>query len=71
MGISMSCDMSADVPRDLTVSLICDGVCFNQAAFTCGYVEAHGAAMRAGWLERQAPSGRLWLCPACSGKPVQ
>jgi hypothetical protein len=33
-----------------------------------GYIGAHAAAMKAGWLERQSSQGRLWLCPECSGK---
>lgn len=33
-----------------------------------GFIGAHQAAMKAGWLERNDPAGRLWICPACSGK---
>jgi hypothetical protein len=35
-----------------------------------GYLAQHSAAMRAGWLERYAGGGRLWLGPCCSGKAV-
>ncbi|MHB8272704.1 hypothetical protein [Bradyrhizobium sp.] len=33
-----------------------------------GYIGAHADAMAAGWLERNGPQGRIWLCGACSGK---
>jgi len=61
-------------PIGVSVTLECD----EATAFFCrgfevfehedGFIGAHAAAMKAGWLERQSPRGRLWICPRCSGK---
>lgn len=51
---------------DARVSLFCRG-CMKYE-HRDGYVGAHVMAMQDGWLERQASTGRIWLCPACSGK---
>ena len=62
------------IPRQITLRLECDQptemFCRGFADFihTDGFVAAHSAAMRAGWLERHTDSGRVWLCPECSGK---
>jgi hypothetical protein len=69
MGIAA--EMNGYYPRDITLTLSCDAAaCLAFEAFTSpdGYVGCHAAAMTKGWLERQAPQGRLWLCPKCSGK---
>lgn len=75
MGIVISA-IRKTPPCGVSVRLECDAV----EAFFCrgfevfeepdggGYVEAHKKAMAAGWLERASPGGRLWICPACSGK---
>lgn len=61
-------------PLGVSVFLECDEpesiFCRGFATFEHedGYVGAHKDAMAAGWLERQSPRGRLWICPACSGK---
>jgi len=61
-------------PIPILVELKCDGAsgmfCWSIETFTdkAGYTGCHAAAMTRGWLERQSPQGRLWLCPACSGK---
>lgn len=74
MGIAITASQDNDFPYPLAVALECDVA----TGFFCrgfeifhhqdGYVGAHADAMKAGWLERQAPQGRLWLCPNCSGK---
>jgi hypothetical protein len=33
-----------------------------------GYIGCHALAMSAGWMERQTPQGRSWICPRCSNK---
>jgi len=61
-----------DAPDDLIIELTCDSPksleCDVSQTFVSGYIEAHTNAMRSGWLERDAPKGRLWICPSCSGK---
>lgn len=74
MGIIITSGPRAkEPPYGIVVMLECDAV----EAFFCrgfetfereDYVTAHADAMKAGWLERQSSSGRLWICPACSGK---
>lgn len=62
------------IPLPVEVSLECDDAralfCLDVAVFTSpqGYVGCHTDAMKAGWLERAGPNGRMWLCPECSGK---
>ena len=51
---------------DAATGFFCRG--FETFQHEDGYIGAHAAAMKAGWLERGAPQGRLWLCPGCSGK---
>jgi hypothetical protein len=77
MGIIISSDRSIDggmFPLPIKIELQCDEptamFCHGREAFTdpCGFIGAHSAAMAKGWLERQAPQGRLWFCPECSGK---
>jgi hypothetical protein len=80
MGIIISSDLSIEggmFPLPIKIELECDAAtgffCRGVASFSSpeGYVGAHSAAMAAGWLERQAPQGRLWLCPECSGKNLE
>lgn len=72
MGISISAaNEAASLPREIVIDLSCDeALCSGTSRLQACYIDAHGAAMASGWLERQTPQGRLWLCPACSGKPV-
>ena len=70
MGISIE----AVADEQIEVTLECDA----RTAFFCrgfehfrhpdGYIGIHAEAMTQGWLERQGPQGRIWLCPVCSGK---
>lgn len=61
-------------PRTITVTLSCDSstdiFCRGFEDFTSpdGYIGCHSMAISKGWLERQGPQGRQWLCPQCSGK---
>lgn len=61
-------------PGAVEVALECDETaaffCRGFAVFTSpeGFVGCHSDAMKAGWLERNGPKGRMWICPACSGK---
>lgn len=71
MGISISLAPEPDLEvtcRIISVEIEC--LCGVRQRFTHadGYIGSHALAMAAGWLERQTPEGRLWLCPACSGK---
>ena len=51
---------------DRPVAFFCSGIgVFKSEA---GFVGCHEKAMKAGWLERNSPQGRLWICPECSGK---
>lgn len=77
MGIIIRCaDRAPDTPQPwpIAMDLICDEpsglLCVREQTFTHpdGFIAIHSAAMKAGWLERYADEGRLWLCPACSGK---
>lgn len=72
--MSISIFVTGDiVPSPAVLSLACDRKpCSGNETFIYqdGYTGSHAAAMQAGWLERQTPEGRLWLCPACSGKAV-
>lgn len=70
MGISIrALNPDGPPPRGTEVTLTCDnGTCTGADVFELQYIGAHGAAMILGWLERSGPQGRLWLCPACSGK---
>jgi hypothetical protein len=74
VSLTIQYDEKQPIPRDSWLLLECDAAteffCRGFARFDDpdGFIGAHRAAMAAGWLERQAPSGRLWLCPACSGK---
>lgn len=68
MGIEIS--RLAD-QHNVLVKLTCDtAACQSDEYFTRleGFTACHAAAMALGWLERNGPQGRLWLCPACSGK---
>lgn len=72
MGILIGCDASAPIPRPITLTLCCDndhGMLPVSTAWTMeNYIDAHAAAMRAGWQETQSSNGRLFLCPGCSKK---
>jgi len=70
MIMGIAAQTSGHYPRDIALTLSCDGCLNFEEVFTSpdGYVGCHAAAMTKGWLERQAPQGRLWLCPQCSGK---
>jgi len=62
------------VPTSIVLTLECDVATeffcrgFDRFEHDDGFVGCHAAAMKAGWLERNTTQGRLWLCPACSGK---
>lgn len=72
--MSIAVHEAGPYPRPITVTLSCDAAadmfCEGHEVFLSvdGYIGCHAAAMRAGWLERQGPQGRQWLCPQCSGK---
>lgn len=74
MTIAVAAHETGPYPRSVTVTLSCDSAvdifCRGFEDFTSqdGFVGAHSLAMTKGWLERQGPQGRIWLCPACSGK---
>lgn len=61
-------------PIPVTIKLECDEVtamfCRGFETFISpdGYIGAHAEAMKSGWMERQSPRGRLWVCSECSGK---
>lgn len=75
MGLRILCpDESAPFPRPVVLELTCDG---DHGLFPPtpkrfehrdGFVGEHADAMASGWLERQAPRGRIFLGPCCSGK---
>lgn len=74
MGLIITSAEEGIPPRRVNVTLECDKptafFCRGIAVFTSpdGFIGCHSAAMDAGWLERQSPEGRLWICPECSGK---
>lgn len=51
---------------DKPTAFFCRGIAVFESSD--GFIGCHASAMKAGWLERQAPQGRIWLCPECSGK---
>jgi hypothetical protein len=61
-------------PRSTMLILTCDGgecgLFPTSAEFVHpqGYIAQYRAAMNAGWKDTQGPQGRIFLCPACSGK---
>jgi hypothetical protein len=72
--ITSSSKKRTEPPFGVVVILECDAVTeffcrgYEQFEHEDGFAGAHQAAMEAGWLERQGPRGREWLCPTCSGK---
>ena len=73
MGIDISAKNNDPQIGEVVTVLTCDAAdeffCRGSEAFEDGgFIEQHTKAIEVGWLERQAPQGRLWLCPACSGK---
>jgi hypothetical protein len=77
MGIIIRSDRTIEsgmFPLPIAIELECDEpsemFCRGVATFSSseGYIGAHTVAMKSGWLERQSPRGRLWVCPECSGK---
>lgn len=76
MGIILRSEVSEIAPHPLLLVVILD--CDEPTAMFCrgfaefrspqGFIGAHAEAMKAGWMERQSPRGRLWICPECSGK---
>lgn len=74
MTISIAAHERGPYPRMITLTLACDSstdiFCRGFEDFTSpdGFIACHAAAIKAGWLERQASEGRFWLCPRCSGK---
>lgn len=74
MGVSIAVHESGPYPRTVTVTLACDAASdvfcagFEEFESADGFIACHAAAIRRGWLERQASQGRIWLCPICSGK---
>jgi hypothetical protein len=78
MGLAISGPDSGPFPRPITLALICDGgpTCgavpdslFPQAQASFkhpdGFIGARATATAAGWLERQAAQGRIFICPDC------
>lgn len=65
-------------PRDIELTLVCDGCItagslfgFGHAIFTnreAGFIGCYRDAMRAGWKESHVTSERRFLGPCCSGK---
>lgn len=69
MGICISCDETAPIPRPTCVAFRCDAPgCSGHFAYVTNFVDAYAMAMRAGWLERRDDGARRFLCPGCSGK---
>jgi hypothetical protein len=77
MGITIEAiDDKPHPPFAVRVELECEAgdgaslLCKEREVFkhANGYIGCHGLAMAAGWLERQTPAGRAWICPECSGK---
>jgi hypothetical protein len=75
MGIIITAiDSNPHPPYGIRVDLECESAgdmfCRGVERFENenGYIGCHAMAMDAGWLERQTPQGRIWLCPRCSGK---
>ena len=75
MGIDISAKNNDPHIGEVVIVLTCDSgepfiFCRGSESFEHpeGFIAIHGEAIKAGWLERQGPQGRTWLCPACSGK---
>ena len=68
---------SPAIPGLIALELECDAQrgmfpCTVKQTFNEGHYLANiRKATAKGWLERQESSGRLFLCPACSGKKVK
>jgi hypothetical protein len=78
MGIIISAkEQFGGIQVGIVVELGCDDMTaffcrgFQRFESTEGFVGCHTAAMAEGWLERQGSQGRIWVCPACSGKKGQ
>lgn len=73
MGLTIGID-PARPGRDhcaIVLALSCDTPrCCNVHVFAHadGYIGAHQLAMLGGWMDTVRASGRVFLCPACSGK---
>jgi hypothetical protein len=69
MGISISADETAPIPRPVTIRFECDQrtdvFCRGFVEFKGSWVDAKREATALGWKE--SPTGTYW-CPACSGK---
>lgn len=65
-GLPLAVPVQVRLECDEPTEIFCRG--FESFTSPDGYIGAHAAALKAGWLERQSPKGRLWLCPTCSGK---
>ena len=79
MGLAVTTERDdGPYPRPIILTLTCDSgpTCGHdeQSLFPParaefkhpdGFVGARAAATAAGWLERQVPQGRIFLCPDC------
>lgn len=63
-------DHDAPVPRQVSLTLICDNHPENPATFTHmgGYMEERTLAMLAGWKIVPGSDRQMVYCPMCSGK---
>lgn len=74
MGLMIEADESTPYPYATTLTLTCDGDQHGLFGLTGTFQHAEGfmaeyrLAMNAGWKDTQGPQGRIFLCPACSGK---
>ena len=70
MGISIGTaeagQISVTLECDVAEEFFCRGV--EHFSHPDGFIGIHADAMSRGWLERSGSQGRIWLCPACSGK---
>jgi len=76
MGLTITADGAAPLPRAVTLTLTCDAPTglFRPAVarFTgAWFPDLHHAAMAAGWRETFDARGRVFLCPDCSGKKAK
>lgn len=62
----LPCPIELELECDEVSDIFCRG--FATYSHPDGYMGAHAAAMKDGWLERHTDGGCVWLCPRCSGK---
>jgi hypothetical protein len=73
MGLLLTCNEVAPIPRQVVLTLACDGdhglLGPTKQQFLDGhFIEQYRAAMQAGWKETERRGARIFLCPECSGK---